>query len=65
MRVFLHAQQRGLRLHPDLAQLIRQELALVDRQFLTDHRVSETFLSILDARGNVSSALRAMRTVPR
>ena len=31
MRVFLHAQQRGLKLHPDTAQLIRNELALVDR----------------------------------
>ena len=27
MRVFLYAQQRGLRLHPDLAQLIRNELS--------------------------------------
>jgi [protein-PII] uridylyltransferase len=26
MRVFLYAQQRGLRLHPDLAQLIRNQL---------------------------------------
>jgi [protein-PII] uridylyltransferase len=33
MRVFLHAQQRGLRLHPDLAQLIRNQLSLVDRDF--------------------------------
>ena len=33
MRVFLHAQQRGLQLHPDLAQLIRNQLALVDRAF--------------------------------
>ena len=36
MRVFLHAQQRGLRLHPDLAQMIRNQLALVDRAFLHD-----------------------------
>jgi [protein-PII] uridylyltransferase len=63
MRVFLHAQLRGLRLHPDLAQLIRTELALVNREFLTDHRVGETFLSILDQRGNVSPTLRAMHEV--
>jgi len=63
MRVFLHAQQRGLRLHPDLAQLIRQQLALVDREFLRDPRVAETFLAILDQRGNVSPILRAMHEV--
>ncbi len=63
MRVFLHAQQRGLKLHPDLAQLVRSELPLVDRAFLRDPRVSETFLSILDQRGNVSPTLRAMHEV--
>ena len=63
MRVFLHAQQRGLRLHPDLAQLIRQQLALVDREFLRDERVAETFLTILNQRGNVSPILRAMHEV--
>ena len=41
MRVFLHAQQRGLRLHPDLAQLIRNQLALVDRSFLSDEHVGK------------------------
>mgnify|MGYP003473875802 CR=1 FL=1 len=30
MRVFLHAQQRGLRLHPDVAQLIRNDTPCVD-----------------------------------
>jgi [protein-PII] uridylyltransferase len=39
MRVFLHAQQRGLKLHPDLAQMMRNDLRLVDRGFLYDeHR---------------------------
>ncbi len=63
MRVFLHAQQRGLRLHPDLAQLIRQQLALVDRDFLRDEHVAESFLAILHQRGNVSPILRAMHEV--
>ncbi len=63
MRVFLHAQQRGLRLHSDLAQLIRQQLALVDREFLRDEHVAETFLAILNQRGNVSPILRAMHEV--
>src|SRR5262249_13089991 len=63
MRVFLYAQQRGLRLHPDLAQLIRQQLALIDRNFLADHHVQDTFLEILNQRGNVAPVLRAMHEV--
>jgi [protein-PII] uridylyltransferase len=63
MRVFLHAQQRGLRLHPDLAQLIRNQLSLVDREFLTDEHVAETFITILNQRGNVAPVLRAMHDV--
>src|SRR5438552_14727879 len=63
MRVFLYAQQRGLRLHPDLAQLIRNQLSLMDRAFLSDEHVRETFLSILNQRGNVTPILRAMHEV--
>jgi len=63
MRVFLHAQQRGLRLHADLAQMIRNQLKLVDRSFLTDEHVRETFLTILNQRGNVAPVLRAMHEV--
>jgi [protein-PII] uridylyltransferase len=63
MRVFLHAQQRGLKLHPDLAQQIRNDLRLVDRSFLFDEHVRETFLEILNQRGNVAPILRAMHEV--
>jgi [protein-PII] uridylyltransferase len=63
MRVFLYAQQRGFRLHPDLAQLIRNSLALVDNSFLRDAHVRETFLQILSQRGNVAPILRAMHEV--
>ena len=63
MRVFLHAQQRHLRLHPDLAQLIRSSMNLVDREFLNDEHVRETFLTILEKRGEVGPALRAMHEV--
>jgi [protein-PII] uridylyltransferase len=63
MRVFLHAQQRRLRLHPDLAQLIRNQLSLVDREFLADEHVRETFLTILDRRGEVAGVLRTMHEV--
>jgi [protein-PII] uridylyltransferase len=60
MRVFLYAQQRGLRLHPDLAQMIRNQLSLVDRAFLYDEHARETFLGILNQRGNVAPVLRQM-----
>jgi [protein-PII] uridylyltransferase len=60
MRVFLYAQQRGVRLHPDLVQIIRNQLKLVDRAFLSDEHVRETFLTILNQRGNVAPILRAM-----
>ena len=63
MRVFLYAQQRRMKLHPDLAQLIRSQLALVDRDFLNDEHVRESFLTILDRRGEVSPILRAMHEV--
>ena len=63
MRVFLYAQQRGLRLHPDLVQLIRHHLTLVNRYFLRDARVHETFLEILNQRGSVAPSLRAMHEV--
>ncbi len=63
MRVFLHAQQRRMTLHPDLAQLIRNQLSLVDRDFLMDEHVSETFLTILEHRGEVAWILRAMHEV--
>ncbi|HTR41183.1 MAG TPA: [protein-PII] uridylyltransferase [Pseudomonadales bacterium] len=63
MRAFLHAQQRRLQLHPDLAQLIRQSLSLVDRDFLNDERVRETFMTILERRGEVAPTLRAMHEV--
>lgn len=63
MRVFLYAQQRGLKLHPDLAQAIRNQLDLVDQAFLEDEHVHQTFLEILNQRGNVAWVLRAMHEV--
>jgi [protein-PII] uridylyltransferase len=60
MRVFLHAQQRGLKLHPDLAQLLRSQVSLADSSFQTDPHVRETFLEILNQRGNVGPILRTM-----
>jgi [protein-PII] uridylyltransferase len=63
MRLFLYMQQRGLKLHPDIAQGIRNQLSLVNREFLADKHIHETFLEILNQRGNVSPILRAMHEV--
>ena len=63
MRVFLYAQQRNLKLHPDLAQMVRNQLHLVNSSFLRDTHVRETFLEILDQRGNVAPVLRQMHEV--
>lgn len=63
MRVFLHAQQRGLKFHPTLIQLLRHSHSLVERGFLNDSHVRATFLEILDQRGNVAPILRQMHEV--
>jgi [protein-PII] uridylyltransferase len=63
MRVFLHVQQRGLKLHPDLTQLIRNQLFLVNNEFVRDTHVHGTFLEILNQRGNVAAVLRQMHEV--
>lgn len=63
MRLFLYMQQRGLKLHPDLAQAIRNNLSLINREFLEDEHVHQTFLEIMNQRGNVSPVLRAMHEV--
>jgi [protein-PII] uridylyltransferase len=63
MRVFLYAQQRGARLNPDLRQLVRSQLSLVDRAFLADEHVRDTFLTILSQRGSVAPMLRSMHEV--
>jgi len=48
-------------LHPDLAQLIRQQVWLVDRKFREDSHVHETFLEILNHPGAVGRILRRMQ----
>jgi len=63
MRVFLYAQQRGLEFHPDLTQLLRDNVPLVDDGFIHDPENHETFLEILNQRGNVAPTMRAMHEV--
>jgi len=63
LRAFRHCQQRGLTLHPDLAQIMRQQVALVNRGFISDRHNHSTFLEILNQRSNVAPHLRAMHEV--
>jgi len=60
MRVFLLMQRHSVRLHPDLAQRIRDQAWLVNREFREDSHVHETFLEILNQPGAVGHILRRM-----
>ncbi len=63
LRVFEHAQVRGLRLSFELQQLIRRRLWLVNRTFQYARAARETFIAILSRRGQVGRILRAMHEV--
>lgn len=63
LRAFLEAQKRGLTLHPDLAQLLRQQVSMVDRSFIANTHYQATFIEILNQRGNVAPYVRAMHEV--
>ena len=63
MKVFLYAQLRGLEFHPDLIQLLRDNVSLINESFINDSDIHETFLEILNQRGNVAPALRTMHEV--
>lgn len=60
MRLFLHVQSKGLKLHPHLEQMIRGHLSLVNREFLKDIHIQKSFLEILSHPGNVAPVLRLM-----
>jgi [protein-PII] uridylyltransferase len=60
LRVFRLAQQKRVSLSPELRQLIRNHLALIDRSFQRNRRAADVFLSILGQRGYVAEALRMM-----
>jgi [protein-PII] uridylyltransferase len=62
-RGLLYAQQRGLELHPDLFQYMRQQAARLDDRLRADEHCRDTFLEILSARGNVAPTLRCMHEV--
>jgi len=63
IRVFLHAQQRGVELNPELETLIRQSLRLVTREFQRAPQTRDTLLAILQHKGQVARILRMMHEV--
>ncbi len=63
MRLFLHTQQRHLRLSPDLFQLIQESYRLVDTNFRYSKANRATFETILSNKGNAARTLRQMHRV--
>jgi [protein-PII] uridylyltransferase len=63
MRLFHYAQKREERLSPELQQLVRRRLHLVDRTFQYARANREAFLSILSRKGQVGAILRSMHQV--
>ena len=60
MRAFHHAQVRQLEFHPELVDLIRRRLHLIDRTFQYAVAARETFFAILSRKGEVGRSLRLM-----
>ncbi|MDP9291607.1 MAG: [protein-PII] uridylyltransferase, partial [Verrucomicrobiota bacterium] len=63
MRLFQHAQQRGLKLSTELQQLVRNRLHLVDRTMQYSRASRETFAAILSRKGEVGRIMRMMHEV--
>ena len=63
MRLFMHTQQRHLRLSPELFQLVQTNFRLVDQSFRYHKAVRETFETILSQKGDVARVMRQMHRV--
>lgn len=63
MRVFLHTQQRHLRLSPELFQLMQESFRLVNVSYRYNKGVRETFETILSNKGDVARVMRQMHRV--
>jgi len=62
-RAFHHAQVRQLEFHPELSDLIRRRLPLVNRTFQYARAARETFFAILSRKGEVGRVLRLMHNL--
>lgn len=63
MRLFMHTQQRHLRLSPELFQLVQESFRLVDQSFRYNKAIRETFRFILSQKGDVARVFRQMHRV--
>jgi [protein-PII] uridylyltransferase len=63
MLMFQHAQQRHLRLSPDLYRLVQSNFGVINRQFCYSKANRETFEAILCRVGDVARSLRQMHRV--
>ena len=63
MRLFQHAQLRGLRISPELRQLVRRRLRYLDNTFRYSKANREIFSNILRQKGRVGHILHAMHRV--
>ena len=63
MRLFQHVQLRGLRISPELRQLVRRRLKYLDNTFRYLKVNREVFASILRKKGQVGHILHAMHRV--
>jgi [protein-PII] uridylyltransferase len=60
MRLFQHCQLRGLRLSPAIRKLVEEQWEAIDRPFRYAVPNRETFLAILERKGEVARTLRLM-----
>ena len=63
MLMFQHAQQRHLRLSPELHRLVQANFGVINRQFCYSKANRETFEAILCRVGSVADSLRQMHRV--
>ncbi len=63
IRAFHHAQVRQLEFHPELSDLIRRRLPMVNRTFQYARAARETFFAILSRKGEVGPVLRHMHNL--
>ena len=63
MRLFQHVQLRGLRISPELRQLVRRRLMYLDNTFRYRKVNRDVFASILRKKGQVGHILHAMHRV--
>jgi [protein-PII] uridylyltransferase len=63
IRLFHYVQQHDVELSPELRQLIRQNLKWVNRSFQCSEEARDTFLGILQHKGQAARILRLMHEV--